>query len=266
MKPIMRSCLPLLITLSLSAQLHDNRDKTMTCRDNSNDGLVHSCNISEQTLGSSGALSIDAGHNGGVTVKGWAQNQMLVRAKIETWAATESEASLLAGQVRAETSGGILRATGPETNDNRRWSVSWEVFTPHNTDLKMAAHNGGLSVSDIRGRLELTTHNGGISVARVAGELTGITHNGGVHVAEVLSQTSRVQLESYNGGIHLSLPSNFSAQVHGETGHGSIQSDFAMPVAVNGERRPRIVDFTIGGGGPSIQLKTNNGGVVIQRM
>lgn len=262
----MRSCLPLLFALSLSAQMHDNSDKTMTCRDSSNDGLAHSCNISEQTLGSSGALSIDAGHNGGVTVKGWSQGQVLVRAKIETWATTESDASLLAGQVHADTGGGMLRATGPETDDNRRWSVSWEVFTPYNTDLKLEAHNGGLSVSDVRGRLVLATHNGGISVARVAGELTGITHNGGVHVAEVLSETSRIQLESYNGGIHLSLPSNFSAQVHGETGHGSIQSDFAMPVAMNGERRPRIVDFTIGGGGPSIQLKTNNGGVVIQRM
>src|SRR5262249_27404509 len=142
----------------------------------------------------------------------------------------------------------------------------WEVFTPYNTDLKMTAHNGGLSVSDIRGRLNLGTHNGGISVARVGGELTGTTHNGGVHGGEVVSETSRIQLESYKGGIHLSLPSNCSAQVHGETGHGSIKSDFAMPVAVNGERRPRIVDFTIGGGGPSIQLKTNNGGVVIERM
>jgi len=266
MKPIMKSCLPLLFTLSLSAQLHDNRDKTMTCRDNSNEGRAHSCNISEQALGSPGTLSIDAGRNGGVTVKGWAQNQMLVRAKIEAWAQTESEASLLAGQVRAEISGGVLRATGPETNDNRSWSVSWEVFAPHNTDLRMAAHNGGLRVSDVRGHLDLTTHNGGISVARVAGEIKGKTHNGGVHVAEVLSQTSRIQLESHNGGIQLSLPSSFSAQVHGETGHGSIQSDFAMPVAVNGERWPRVVDFTIGGGGPSIQLKTNNGGVVIRKI
>jgi hypothetical protein len=267
MKPVIRSCVPLLFTLSLAAQLHDNREKTMTCRENTDDDrLAHSCNITEQTLGSSGSLSIDAGRNGGITVKGWSQNQMLVRAKIEAWAATESDASLLAGQVRAEISSGILRATGPDTDDNRRWSVSWEVFTPYNTDLKMATHNGGLSVSDLRGRLELGTHNGGISAARVAGELKATTHNGGLHVTEVLTDTSRIQLESHNGGIHLSLPSNFSAQVHGETGNGSIRSDFPMPLAVNRERRPKVVDFTIGGGGPSIQLKTNNGGVVIQRM
>jgi DUF4097 and DUF4098 domain-containing protein YvlB len=268
MKPItiMRSSLLLLFALSLSAQLRDNRDKTMTCRENSKEGRAHLCNISEQTLGSPGALSIDAGRNGGVTVKGWSQNQMLVRAKIEVWAETESDASLLAGQVRTEISAGVLRATGPETNDNRSWSVSWEVFAPHTTDLKMAAHNGGVSVSDVRGRLDLSSHNGGISVARVEGEIKANTHNGGVHVTEVLSHTSRIQLESHNGGIQLSLPASFSAQVHGETGNGSIQSDFAMPVLVKGERRPRVVDFTIGGGGPSIQLKTNNGGVVIRKI
>jgi hypothetical protein len=32
------------------------------------------------------------------------------------------------------------------------------------------------------------------------------------------------------------------------------------------ERRQRNVDFTIGAGGPTVSLKTNNGGVQIRKM
>jgi hypothetical protein len=261
-----KACLPLFLALSLMGQMRENTDKTMTCADHGDNRQSHWCKISEQTLPPVGSLTVDAGHNGGVTVKGWSQNQTLARAKVEAWAPTESEASLLAGQVQIETSGGMFRATGPETNDERHWSVSWEVFAPHNTDLKLTSHNGGLSVTDVRGRIDLNTHNGGISLNRVAGELVGSTHNGGIQAEVVSLDTSRVELESYNGGIHLGLPSNFSAQVHGETNHGSIQSDFGMPQVPNGERRPRVVDFTIGGGGPAIVVKTNNGGVEIRKM
>jgi ketosteroid isomerase-like protein len=78
----------------------------------------------------------------GGTVKGWSQNQTLVRARIEAMAPTEAEATLLAGQVQLETASGILRATGPDSKDNRWWSVSWEVFTPHATDLNIIVYNG----------------------------------------------------------------------------------------------------------------------------
>ncbi len=265
----MRIAALFLFALALGAQMRDNTDKSLQCEDRrSNGDRARSCKITEQPLGVLGRLSVDAGHNGGVTVKGWSQARTLVRAKVEAWAPTDSEASLIAGQIHVETAGGILRATGPEGQDNRGWAVSWEVFAPHATDLTLTAHNGGVHVSDVRGRLAAKTHNGGVHFSRVAGEVNGATHNGGIHVEMASAEAGQLTFETYNGGIHLNLPRNYSARVHAQTHNGSIHSDFPLPEEFRRERerRPRNVDFTIGGGGPAISVKTNNGGVHIQKM
>ena len=69
------------------------RDKegSLTCRENNwyNDRLVGNCEIREQTLApSGGTIAIDGRQNGGISVKGWDQNQILVRARVQTGAPT----------------------------------------------------------------------------------------------------------------------------------------------------------------------------------
>jgi hypothetical protein len=55
----------------------------MTCRDNwSSDRLQGHCEIKEQTLPAGGAIAVDGGRNGGVAVKGWDRNEILVRTRI----------------------------------------------------------------------------------------------------------------------------------------------------------------------------------------
>src|SRR4030095_7292356 len=80
-----------------------DKDRSLTCRENNwyNDRLVGNCEIREQTLAlSGGTISIDGRQNGGVSVKGWDQNQVLVRARVQTGAPTEAEAAALARQIR----------------------------------------------------------------------------------------------------------------------------------------------------------------------
>ena len=257
----MKTAFLLLLAVGLSAQ---TADKQMTCEGKWGGDRARSCKIQEFGLGVLGRVSVDAGHNGGVVVKGWTQGKTLVRAKVEAWAPSDSEASLLAGQVQVETASGLLRATGPETRDGQGWAVSWEVFVPQATDLALTAHNGGVRVSDVRGRLTAKTHNGGVHLARVSGEVSGSSHNGGIHVELAEGVSGAVQLTTHNGGIHLGVPRAGGARVHAETNNGGIRSDFAMPETR--ERRQRSVDFTIGAGGPSVSLKTNNGGVQIRKM
>ncbi len=262
------ACLSLL-ALGLAAQMRDNTEKTMRCENKERAGdRARSCKITEQTLGAMGRLTVEAGHNGGVTVKGWNQAQTLVRAKVEAWGATDAEAALMAGQVRVDFAGGTLRASGPENPRDGGWAVSWEVFTPHRTDLRSTSHNGGVHVMDLDGRLEMTTHNGGVHLSRVAGDVTASTHNGGIHV-ELLPKAPNGQLsfDTHNGGIHLAMPQNAAARVHAETNSGGIHSAFPVPEWQTRDRRPqRQVDFTIGGGGPTVNLRTHNGGVHIQKI
>src|SRR5262249_52926618 len=140
------------------------------------------------TLGPSASLEVEPSHNGAISVKGWAQNSILVRARVEAWAENDAEARALASQITVDTNGGQIHATGPGTdafslnNDRRGWAVGCEIFAPWNTNLKAASHNGGIQVSDMRGVIDVQSHNGGVRLVRVAGDVTGGTHNGGIQV------------------------------------------------------------------------------------
>jgi hypothetical protein len=205
-------------------------------------------------------------------VKGWAQNTVLVRARLEAWAETEADARAVLSQVQTDTGGGVIRAAGPEFNQNsgrdqnRYWTVSFEVFTPWNTNLKIESHNGAINVSDIRGRLQLESHNGALDLTRVNGDIAGTTHNGAIRV-ELAGTTwdgRQLDLTTYNGAVALSVPSSFSASVEARTDRGRIDSDF--PVTVTGQIDRQNLNFNIGAGGPLIKLGTHNGGIRVRRM
>jgi hypothetical protein len=248
--------------LPLLAQFHENSEKQMTCQNGNNDGdRARSCTIREVGLPSIGRLVVDAGRNGGATVKGWMRGDVLVRARIEASADTESAAAALVNQVSIDGSGGQVRAMGPESANNSWWSVSYEIFVPHTTDLDLKSYNGGLNIHDVRGQIHFDVHNGGVNLKRVGGDVTGATVNGGIQVELAGSMWDGRQLEvsTKNGGVTVAMPQNYSAHLQAETGNGGIQSDF--PVTMDTNTRPRKLDHFLGAGGGLIHITTGNGSV-----
>lgn len=261
-----------LVPLTLLGQMRDNRDKELACQDYNYPGSwrfnrfeAHRCDIREQTVPATGRVTVDPGRNGGVTVKGWTRNDVLVRSRIDVWARRDSNAAMLLNEVHIDTSNGSVTASGPSNWDDEGWSVSYEIFVPRKTGVEARAVNGGLSVSDVDGTIHLETTNGGINLARVAGDVSGETRNGGVNV-ELEGNTWRgkqLEVETKNGGVSVSVPSNYSARVQAETVNGRLSSD--IPVTVQGWLRRQSLDGTIGSGGPLIHVSTINGGVVLRR-
>ncbi|MGA2120303.1 MAG: DUF4097 family beta strand repeat-containing protein [Bryobacteraceae bacterium] len=250
----------------LLAQLQDNSEKQMTCENGGHDGEhARHCEMREQTVASTGQLSVDAGPNGGTTVKGWLRSDVLVRARVEASGDTETAAALMASQVSVASSGGEVRATGPEPAHNAGWSVSYEIFVPQTTDLNLKTRNGGMTISDVRGQIHFDVNNGGVRLKRVAGDVSGATVNGGIQVELTGSMWEGRQLEvsTRNGGVTVVMPSYYSAHIQAETGSGNIESDF--PVTLNGDLRPRRLDFSVGSGGSLIHVTTTNGGVKLKR-
>jgi DUF4097 and DUF4098 domain-containing protein YvlB len=247
--------------------MHDNTEKQMRCQESYGSDRARHCEIREQSVGAVGRLTIDPGSNGGVTVKGWLRGDVLVRAKVETQAETQGAAASMASQVLVDSSGGQVRASGPETrgNSHSSWSVSYEIFTPQMTDLTLTANNGGINISDVRGQLRFEAQNGGVNLKRVSGDVSGKTVNGGVNVElnGPMWDGRQLDVTTTNGGVTLAVPVNFSAHVQAETQNGGMQSDF--PINVSGEVRPRRLDFNLGSGGALIHVATTNGGVRIKR-
>ena len=65
-------------------------EASMTCRDSIfGDRFKSHCEIREQTLSPGGVINVDGLRNGGVAVKGWDRNEVLVRARIQTGAVSE---------------------------------------------------------------------------------------------------------------------------------------------------------------------------------
>ena len=213
-----------------------------------------------------GLLNVDAGQNGGATIKGWSRDEVLVRARVESWGTSDSDARGMASQVYIDTSGGHVQTRGPESANNAGWSVSFEIFVPQATNLTVKTVNGGIAISDIRGNLRFEATNGGIHLARLAGEVTGSTVNGGVNI-EMSGTTwdgNQVAVTTRNGGVNISLPANYSAHFQTETVNGSLHSDF--PLNLQGEPRSHNHDFSMGGGGPLIHVTTTNGGVKLKQL
>jgi hypothetical protein len=252
----------------LLAQLRDNSEKQMTCQNGGydSDGVRH-CEVREQTVPAIGRLSVDANRNGGLTVKGWLRNEVLVRARVEASAQNEGAAANLVSRVSIDSSGGQVRATGPESvdNNNSSWSVSYEIFVPQNTDLTATARNGGITISDVRGQVRFEGRNGGVHLKRLAGDVSGSTVNGGVQVelTGTIWDGRQLEVTTRNGGVNVTMPSSYSARIQAESERGGFQSDF--PVTEQGNVKPHRLDFNVGAGGPLIHVTTTNGRVSFMR-
>lgn len=264
----MKLGIALLVPCALFAQMHDNRDQELSCQSGNRYGngrRTHRCDLREQTVASTGRLAVDPGQNGGVTIKGWLRNDVLVRSRVDVWEDSDSKASAVMGEVKIQGGNGNVSTTGPSNFWHGGWSVSFEIFVPRKTSVTARAFNGGVRVLDIEGSMDLKTNNGGVQLERIAGDVYARTTNGGVHADLTGSrwQGRQLDLETTNGGITLSLPANYSAQIEAGTVNGRVASEF--PMTVSGWLSRRRLEGKIGSGGPLIRLSTINGGINLRR-
>jgi len=253
------------VIFASGASLAQKGEGSLDCRDwGGNDRLQNHCEIKEQTVPAGSPIAVDAGQNGGVSVKGWDRNEVLVRTRIQTAAPTQGEAEALAKEVIIETAGLRIHAEGPSSRRDYYWSVSYEIFAPRRSDLSLESHNGGISISDVRGKIEFNALNGGVSLNRIGGNVHGSTTNGGLNV--VLSgdrwDGEELDVKTTNGGVNLMVPDNYSAHLETGTVNGNVSVDF--PVTVQG-RITKELTLNLGSGGPTVRAMTTNGGIRLKR-
>ncbi len=267
----MKFVLIALATVSAFAQT-----KSLTCDDhnNNNDRQVRSCEMREQNIAYGGRLSVDAGTNGGVSVKGWDSPSVLVRSQVSAWAADDNTAKMIVSQIHVDWSAGMIKASGPDMvhdargDRNQNWSVTYEIFVPRNADLALKTHNGGINISDVRGNITFDAMNGGVNLKNLAGDVEGTTKNGGLNITLAGNRWDGAKLDARttNGGINISMPENYSAHFETATVNGNVNANFDMTVRGNITERSRKLSTDIGGGGATIHVETVNGGVNVKRI
>ncbi|MEO6526144.1 MAG: DUF4097 family beta strand repeat-containing protein [Gemmatimonadaceae bacterium] len=276
MRPNLLRSLATLALLSIASGLNaqsnraeDDAEWLDRCRENgrNNDDRGRACEVRSVPVKLSGrSIAIDGRQNGGIRVAGWDGDQVKVTAHLQAEGRTDAAAKALLSSVRIETDGRRVSADGPSMDgyDRQSWSVSYVVFVPRRFDLELEAHNGGLSVADVTGKLELGTTNGSVQLENVGGDVHARTQNGSLNVrlAGRRWDGAGLNAETQNGSVRLAVPEDYAANLETGTVNGRVNTDIPITVKGNISRR---MSFPIGGGGPTIRAITTNGSVTIAR-
>ena len=209
-------------------------------------------------------LTVDAGQNGGVAVRAWDRDSIHVSARVQAQGDDEDEARDVARQIRIEVSRGTIRSDGPSMRRGTSWAVSYEIFVPRRTDLRVDTHNGPIAVQEVSGRMELTAVNGPLALDAVSGDVRARTTNGPLRVTLEGRRWEGTGLdaETTNGPVVLSIPRSYSAHLETGTVNGPMSIDF--PITVQGRLRNRL-SVDIGSGGAPVRVVTTNGPVTVRR-
>jgi len=149
-----------------------------------------------------GGLDVRAPQNGGMLVRGWDKNEVLVKACKAVGARDEAEAKGMLSELKLAISGNQIRATGPESTDERRTVVHFLINVPRNIKIAMDAHNGPISVRDVIGTVSATTVNGPVGIHHCGGQITAEATNGPVSVTR---SSGSIRVRTQNGPLDIEL-------------------------------------------------------------
>ncbi|HKU16311.1 MAG TPA: hypothetical protein VJQ52_18100 [Steroidobacteraceae bacterium] len=138
---------------------------------------------------------------------------------------------------------------------------------------------GEIIVRDIVGDMELENVNGPITATNVTGSVIAESVNAPIAIGLTgVAAGGATSVSSLNGDITLTLPAGARADLHLDSGHGEIVSDFeldvkpARPVIERSQNRggvsvrmENVIVAAINGGGPAIRVKTLNGGIKLNK-
>jgi len=163
-------------------------------------------------------------------------------------------------------------------------SIRVEVRIPRESDLNIHTDDGNVRVENVTGNLQFETGDGDVRLRDVEGSLHADTHDGNVEVngrfnvlslhtgdgnidAEVGAATAPQSgwlLRSGDGNIRLKLPDNLGADLDAHTGDGEVNVGF--PVTASGVGKENSFRGKINGGGVSIELRTGDGDIKVEKM
>jgi DUF4097 and DUF4098 domain-containing protein YvlB len=223
------------------------------------------CEVREYGFRPGGAtIRIDAGQNGGITVRGWERDSVAVSARVQVQARTMERAREAARSITIEADRDGIRSSAPSTASSTGWAVSYVVYVPRSSALRADTHNGPIGVHDVTGEMTLRAHNGPLSLRGVGGDVRARTTNGPLTVDLDGARWSGAGLdaETQNGPVHLTIPEGYSAELETGTTNGPMRIGF--PITIQG-RFHKHINTKLGSGGPPVRVITTNGPLVVRR-
>ncbi|AFK02862.1 hypothetical protein Emtol_1720 [Emticicia oligotrophica DSM 17448] len=182
----------------------------------------------------------------------------------------------LGGNVKGRTSGGGINIS--DSRDNIDVSTSGGGIVAENCkgDIRLSTSGGGLTLKDLGGNIKATTSGGGIRAEAISGDFITSTSGGSIKLDDI---TASVKASTSGGGIDAdikSLGKYLSLSTSAGSIHVRMPLDKGMDLDLDGQRVkvPALAKFngtmekdrvrgSLNGGGISVKMDANSGGVYI---
>ena len=140
--------------------------------------------------------------------------------------------------------------------------IHYRLRIPRTARLDIEDHKSKIDVSGLRSDSRISTHKGNVHVKAHDGAIELTTHKGNVHV-EFARLGGASRLETYKGDIEISVPrsAGFDLDARVERG-GMLTAAFPLDEQIV-NRRERVYEQKVNGGGPRLELSTRNGSIRI---
>ncbi|HEY1891895.1 MAG TPA: DUF4097 family beta strand repeat-containing protein [Steroidobacteraceae bacterium] len=162
--------------------------------------------------------------------------------------------------VHGKTSGGGIHLEGVAGNVNLHTSGGDISAERLSGPADLSTSGGNIDVTDSGGDLILRTSGGDIRIQDDDGKVDAHTSGGSIQAQ--LRTNDGINLETSGGSITLQLPQGSHASLDAETSGGDVTSN--LPVTTSGTVSGDHLHGDIGGGGPSIYLRTSGGSIRIE--
>lgn len=127
--------------------------------------------------------------------------------------------------------------------------------------------DGSITLTGVNGALDVDTGDGSIVASGKFTTLRARSGDGSVKIEAAAGGTAAGEwnITTGDGSVTLALPDDFGAELDAHTGDGRIHmSDFSLS-NVTGQLGKNTVRGRIGGGGPSVRVRTGDGSITLKR-
>lgn len=203
--------------------------------------------------------------NGSVEIVAWDRNEVSLEAE----KSARDEEGLTRMHLRIDST---PRRLSIRTEYEKKWKfwdnmnaqVHYKLMVPAGASLdKIDVVNAGISVTGVKGAVNLDTVNGGIEAEGLAGPGRFDTVNGSIRVSyAAMPANGRIALDTVNGTCKLVLPADAAFDFDADTVNGRINCDFPITLRDSGKRE---MHGTVNGGGARVSLESVNGSLTVAR-
>lgn len=205
----------------------------------------------DRSLSVSGAIELDVKTNaGGITVSPGSAGSVQVHAILKAqhgWfemGDVEGRIRELESHPPIEQSGNRVKIGYVRSGLLQGISMSLEIQTPPETQLRARADSGGIRVEGIHGPVDCKTDSGGVRITNVKSDIRAAADSGGIHINNIAGAVF-VRVDS--GGVEAT---EVEGSIDAETDSGSIKL---------GQTRPASIRAKADSGGVTVKLARDVG-------